>query len=305
MFFRRLIFEAIPTLCILAVLTFLALRFVPGGPFDGDRAWPPEIQRHLEQKYGLDLPIATQFLRWARDLAHGDLGASLQYLDQPVTTMIARSLPVSALLGSLALLLSVPLGLVSGTVAAWKQGTWVDSCLRLAMMSALSLPAFLPASILILIFASGLGWLPPALWEGPSSWVLPVVTLAIRPAAIIARLARVSTLESLGADYVRTALAKGLSVRAAVFRHALRNSLIPVLSQLGQIAAHLLTGSFLVETLFQIPGLGTHFVGAVLNRDYPLVMGLTLTYGTILVLCNLGVDFAYAWADPRIHAPSD
>jgi ABC-type dipeptide/oligopeptide/nickel transport system permease component len=171
-------------------------------------------------------------------------------------------------------------------------------------MVGLSLPAFLPASVLVLVFAIWLGWLPPARWDEPLSFVLPTVTLAIRPAAIVARLTRAATLEALGSDYMRTALGKGLSFRAAVFKHAVRNSLVPVLSQLGQVAAHLLTGSFLVETLFQIPGIGTHFVQAVLNRDYPLVMGLTLVYGTILILCNLAVDFAYVWADPRIRVHS-
>lgn len=299
---RRIFLEAVPTLAILAVATFFLLRFVPGGPFDDERAWAPETRQHLEQKYGLNLPIPQQFARWAGDLAHGDLGASLQYLDQPVTLMIRRSLPISAILGILALALSVPLGLLAGGLAAWKKGTWVDHILSALTLSALSLPVFLPASVLILAFAIWLNWLPPALWEEPASAVLPVLTLAIRPSAIVARLARASTLEALSADYVRTALGKGLSYPQTVFKHALRNSLIPVLSQLGQITAHLLTGSFLVETLFQIPGLGTHFVQAVLNRDYPLVMGLTLTYGIILVTCNLGVDFAYAWADPRMRS---
>jgi oligopeptide transport system permease protein len=298
---RRVFLEALPTLLFLLAATFVLLRLVPGGPFDGDRAWPPEIKRHLEARYGLDQPVPEQLARWLKGVAKGDLGESLEYLDRPVTGIIAEALPVSLLLGSAALALSVSLGVLIGGVSAWKKDTWADRSLSLAMMVGLSLPAYLPASLLILLFALWLGWFPPARWDEASSAVLPVLTLAIRPTAIIARLTRAEAIEALGADYVRTALGKGLSVRAAVFRHALRNSLIPVLSQLGQIAAHLMTGSFLVETIFQIPGLGTHFVQAVLNRDYPLVMGLTLVYGTALILCNLAVDFAYTWADPRIR----
>lgn len=301
---RRILFEILPTLLFLLVVTFLGLRLVPGGPFDSDRAWAPDVKHVLEARYGLDQPLPRQLQRWLSGAIHGDLGESLQYIDQPVSRIIADSLPASLLLGCLSACLAVCLGLSMGAVSAWKKGTWIDHALSLSMTAGLSLPAFLPASLLILVFALWLGWLPPARWDEPLSVVLPALTLAIHPTAVIARLTRAEALEALSADYVRTALGKGLTMQATVFRHVLRNSLIPVLSQLGQIAAHLFTGSFLVETMFEIPGLGTHFVQAVLNRDYPLVMGLTLVYGTALLLCNLAVDFAYTWADPRIRLES-
>jgi len=292
---------AIPTLLILATLTFFLIRLAPGGPFDSDRAFPPEIEANILKTYGLDQPVYIQFGRWLGDAAHGDLHESFQYLGRPVTEVIEDSLPASMTLGFVSLVFAIVLGIPLGCLAAMKRGTFWDTSAMFLAIAGISLPTYLVASILILVFSLWLKWLPPALWEGPSSLILPVLTLGSRPLAIIARLTRASLLDSFNSDYIRTAYGKGLSRTKVVFKHALKNSIIPVISIIGPLAANLVTGSFLVEVVFQIPGLGRHFVQAVLNRDYPLVMGVTLVYGVILILSNLAVDLVYGWADPRIR----
>jgi oligopeptide transport system permease protein len=297
---RRLL-GAIPTLLLLATLTFFAMRLAPGGPFDTERVNPPEVQANINARYDLDKPMIVQYARWLGGAVRGDFRESFQYIEQPVADIIADSLPASMTLGGWALAFAVLVGIPLGCVAAWKQNTAWDASTMFLAIAGVSLPSYLVASILVLVFALQLGWLPPALWEGPSSLVLPVLTLGLRPMAIIARLTRASMIESLQSDYIRTAYGKGLAAARVVFKHALKNSLIPVITVLGPIAANLVTGSFLVEIVFQIPGLGKHFVTAVINRDYPLVMGVTLVYGVILVTANLLVDLFYAWVDPRIR----
>lgn len=300
-YFLRRLLGAIPTLLLLATLTFFLMRFAPGGPFDTERAFPPEIQANIEHQYGLDQPLMQQFTGWMSDLLHGNLRESFQYLGRPVTEVIAESLPYSLWIGGLALVLAIVAGIPLGTLAAWKANTWWDLSAMAVAISGISLPGYLVASLLVLVFSLQLGWFPPALWEGSVSLVLPVLTLACRPMAIVARLTRASVLEAMRSDYIRSARAKGQTEFVIVFRHALRNSLIPVVTVLGPIASHLVTGSFLVEVVFQLPGLGKHFVQAVLNRDYPLVMGVTLIYGAILIACNLVVDLLYGWIDPRVR----
>ena len=296
---------ALPTLFLLVLLTFFLLRLAPGGPFDSQVAWPPEMQAHLNARYGLDQPLLFQFLQWFRDLLHGDLKESFQYLGRPVIQIISELLPVSLTLGFFSIALSITLGILMGGLSAWDSKAWLKSLLSFLIAGSLSIPPFLTASLLILVFALQLGWFPPALWEEPASVVLPVLTLAIRPIAMIARLTQTSLNEALSSDYIRTARGKGLSNRIVIFKHALKNSLIPVLTLLGPITAQLLAGSFLVETLFQIPGLGKQFVQAILGRDYPLVMGITLVYGVLLLLSHLVVDLCYAWVDPRIRPESN
>ncbi|MBC7387515.1 MAG: ABC transporter permease [Cryobacterium sp.] len=297
---------AVPTLFLLATLVFFVLRLAPGGPFDGDRVFPPEVKAAIDAHYGLDLPVWKQWTVWMRAaFFHFDFGESFQYLGRTVNEMIAFSLPPSLLLGGLAMLLSLGIGIPLGVLAAWRQGTWLDSSAIFFAVAGVSLPSYLVASLLVLVFALGLGWLPAALWDEPSSVVLPVLTLAFRPLAITARLVRSSMIEALSSDYIRTAHAKGVPVKGVLFHHALRNSLIPMITVLGPLAASLVTGSFLVEMVFQIPGLGKHFVGAVLNRDYPMVMGVTLIYGVILISANLLADLLCAWADPRIRLDSE
>lgn len=301
-FALRRLSGAIPTLLLLCTLTFFLLRLAPGGPFDTDHVFPPEVQANIQRKYELDQPVHVQYLHWLRDAGRGDLRESFQYLGRPVTDIIGETLPTSMGLGGLALLFAVALGIPLGAVAAWKRGTWIDSSAVFVAVAGVSLPSFLVASLLILVFSLWLGWLPPALWEGPESWVLPVATLGCRPLAIVARLTRAAMLESLGSDYIRTAYGKGLPATSVIFKHALKNSLIPVVTLLGPLAAAMVTGSFLVEIVFQIPGLGKHFVQAVINRDYPLVMGVTLVYGVVLIASNLLVDLAYGALDPRMRA---
>ncbi|MBS1964010.1 MAG: ABC transporter permease [Bdellovibrionales bacterium] len=293
---------AIPTLLILATFVFFLMRFAPGGPFDGDRVFPKDVQAAIDARYGLDLPLWQQYLKWLSSVTlHFDFGESFQYVGRTVNEMIGSSLPPSLLLGGLALVFAVALGVPLGVLAAWRQGTWMDSSAIFLAIAGVSLPSYLIASTLVLVFSLKLGWFPPALWEERSSVVLPVITLGLRPLAITARLVRASVIETLSSDYIRTAYAKGQTVTKILFHHALRNSLIPVITVLGPLAASLVTGSFLVEMVFQVPGLGKHFVGAVLNRDYPMVMGVTLVYGAILIVSNLLVDVACAMLDPRIR----
>lgn len=297
----RRILGILPTLALLAVIVFFTLRLAPGGPFDSERVFPPEIQKNIQARYGLDQPLLTQFRSWARDVLTGDLRESFQYLGRPVSQIVSQAAGPSALLGGCALLLSVIIGVPIGVISAWKRGSFWDALSMGLAIGGVSLPSYLAASLLVLLFSLYLGWLPPALWEGPESMILPVITLSLRPLALVARLTRASVIEALQADYIRTALGKGLSWSRTLFKHALRNSLIPVVTLLGPLAASLITGSFLVETVFQIPGLGKHFVTAVINRDYPLVMGVTLFYGVILIAANIGVDLTVAWIDPRVR----
>ncbi|OFZ20874.1 MAG: hypothetical protein A2X94_05015 [Bdellovibrionales bacterium GWB1_55_8] len=293
--------SAIPLLFLLAAMTFFLLRLAPGGPFDGDRAWPPEVKANIERQYGLDLPIHIQFGKWVYGAVQGDLKTSFQFVDRPVTEIIAGTLPVSIYLGTAALLFSILVGVPLGAAAAARQNTWIDNVAMFIATSGISIPSYLVASLLVIVFALWLPWFPPALWEEPSSVVLPALTLAWRPMAMIARLTRASMLETFRADFVRTAHSKGVPEAQVIFKHVLKNSLIPIITLMGPIVANLLTGSFLVEFVFEIPGMGKHFVHAVLNRDYPLVMGVTLVYAVILVASNMFVDLVYAWVDPRIR----
>ncbi len=297
---KRLI-GVVPTLALLLTLVFFVLRLAPGGPFDSERAFPPEVQAAIAQHYHLDQSIPAQFLLWTKDLLSGNMGESFQYLGQSVSGIIFTSLPYTLILGVLALLLSIIFGVPLGALGAWKQNSRFDRFAMFISNAGVSLPNFLVAGLLVLVFSYNLGWLPPALWEGPSSLIMPVITLGVRPVSLIARLTRASMIEVLSEDYIRTARGKGLSSQVILFKHALKNSCIPVITVLGPITANLVTGSFLVEIVFQLPGMGKHFVQAVLNRDYPLVMGVTLVYGVVLLMCNLLVDLAYTWIDPRIR----
>lgn len=293
--------SSVTTLVVLIVAVFFLLRVAPGGPFDAERAWPPEIQANIEKRYGLDQTLIEQFQSWAWDLARGDLRESFQYLDRPVSEIISQSLTVSALLGFSALFLAIALGLPLGIASALKPNHPIDHlCVTLAV-AGVSLPTFLVASLFVLVFSLKLGWFPPALLETPSSYFLPILTLSFRPLSMIARMTRTTLRETLGEDYIRTAIGKGAPPFRVVTRHALKNALIPVVTLLGPVTASLVTGSFLVEVVFQLPGLGKHFVGSILNRDYPLALGATLTYGVVLLSVNLLVDFIYGFLDPRIR----
>ncbi len=301
-FFLKRLLQSLITLAFLATATFFLLRLAPGGPFDGEKVWPAEIQANIEAKYGLDKPLYIQFFTWANDVVHGDLRESFHYIGTPVTEIISDATQPSLQLGFLSLIISLIFGILFGVLSAWKRGTFWDFSSMFVAIAGITLPSYLVATLLVLLFSNYLGWLPPALWEEKSSMILPVITLGLRPLAIIARMTRTTLLEVLHSDYIRTAYAKGLSDSKVLFKHALKNALIPVITLLGPIAASLITGSYVVETVFQIPGLGQYFITSVINRDYPLVMGMTLMFGMILIVCNLLVDLAYSWIDPRMKA---
>ncbi len=299
--FRRLL-GALPTLFVLVAVAFALIRVAPGGPFDSEKTLAPEIRANLEKAYHLDEPLHRQFLRYLGGLLRGDFGPSFQYPDYTVTELIMAGFPVSLRLGGLAILLAVGVGVAVGTLAALKQNSAVDHAAMAAAMTGISIPSFVMAPLLILLFAVWLGWLPAGgLGDGSlRHLVLPVVSLALPQIAYVARLTRGSMIEMLRSPFVRTALAKGLPMRAVVLRHALRPALVPVVSYLGPATAAVITGSVVIEQIFGVPGLGRYFVLGALNRDYTLVMGVVVFYGVLIVLLNLLVDLAYAWLDPRV-----
>lgn len=300
---KRLV-STIPTLFLLLTLVFFLIRLAPGGPFDSEQVWPIEIQQAIESKYGLDQPVWRQYLHYLKSVLSGDLNESFQYIGRPISEMISESAPVSLFLGLAGLGMSMLMGIPLGLLAGWKRHSLWDRFAMVFAVTGVSLPSYLTASLLILVFSLQFRWFPPALWEDPTSWVLPAITLAVRPASSLARLTRSAVADALSSDYIRTALAKGLKPRSVLLRHALANSWIPLIAVLGPTAANLVTGSFLVETVFQIPGVGKYFVQGVLNRDYPLVMGISLFYGVILLTSNFLADIATSLADPRIRFDS-
>jgi oligopeptide transport system permease protein len=301
--FFQLAFSGILTLLAISLMTFLLMKAVPGGPFDGDKALSPEILQALNAKFRLDLPWYQQFYFYLRDIfVSFDFGPSIKYVGRSVTEIIGEALPVSLELGSYALLIAIFLGVGLGVLAAAFRGTWIDFSAMLVAISGVSLPSFLVAALAILFFSQTLGVLPAGLWDGPEHRILPSFVLGIRPAAIIARMTRSSILEILYLDFVRTARAKGISEQKVLFVHVLKNALIPILTIMGPMAAAVLTGSFVIEYVFSVPGIANNFIQAVGNRDYPLIMGVTLLFATVLVSMNLLVDFLYAIVDPRMRA---
>ncbi len=293
--------SAILMLFGLAALSFLMIRFLPGGPFDGDRAWPPEILRTLQAHYGLDRPVLHQLLTYFLNLARGDWGTSFHFVDRSVSELIREGAHVSIAVGLAAMLWSILGGLalaIGLTRARWRS---LRSICYLLCMAFLSLPNYVVAAVLILCLAIGVPVFPVALWDESSSWVLPSLALAFKPAAMIARLLAETLEETEKRLFVFGARTRGFSERRIFFHHIARVGIVPTLTLLGPLAANLLTGSFVIETLFQIPGLGRHFVGSVLNRDYPMVSALTVLFGAILVFTNFAVDGLTTWLDPRVR----
>ena len=289
-------------LWVVATVTFLLLRLAPGGPFDSERKLPPEVIANLEAKYHLDEPLWQQFLRYLTGIARGDFGPSYKYLDRGVTEIIADTLPTSVLLGGLAILFALAISFPIGLLAAYHRNSLIDRCCMFIATLGISLPNFLLGAFLIWAIALQFGWLQAGRWDDWASMILPTVTLGAAPAAFLAALLRSALIETFGEDFVRTARAKGLTEFVVVAKHALCHSLIPVLTVLGPLTATLLTGSFVVEFVFAIPGMGRFFITAVVDRDYPLIMGVTLIYTALLVCTNLLVDLLYSYVDPRIRA---
>ncbi len=297
---RRLLLF-VPTLWAIATLTFFMVRLAPGGPFNAERDIPPAARAELERRYGLDRPLGEQYATFLAHAARLDFGPSYRVPGRQVREIIATGSRVSAELGAWALLVALLVGIPLGVVAALRQNTAVDAAVMGVALAGVSVPNFVLGPLLVLAFALGLYWLPPALWEGPQSRVLPVLTLAAAYVAYVARLTRAGMLEVLRQDFVRTARAKGLPERLVVFKHALRPGLMPVVSYLGPAAAAILTGSLVVEQVFAVPGLGRYLVNGAFNRDYTLVTGVVLFYAVFLLTLNLLVDLAYAWLDPRVE----
>jgi oligopeptide transport system permease protein len=297
--FSRLL-QTLVVVFIVATITFFLLHILPGSPFDSETALTPDVQAHLESRYHLHDPVLKQYFYYLKTLGVGDLGTSYKYLDQNVTDLMKEAMPVTFELGFLSLLFSFLMGIPLGLVAARFQNTWIDRSAMLFATVGVSIPPFLFAPIVILFFSFWLDLLPPALWESPRYYILPVVTLGIRPAAMIARLVRSGALDVMDSDFVRTARSKGLPESVILFKHVLRNSLVPVLALTGPLIANLLSGSFVVEMLFAIPGMGHYFVDSVIDRDYPLIMSLTLFYVVILSFGNFMMDLLSTWLDPRI-----
>ena len=302
-FVLRRLLGAIPTLALVVTLSFLLTRLAPGGPFDEEQALPPEIRANLEAAYGLDQPTYVQFGRYVQGLLRGDFGPSFRFRDFTVGELIADGLPVSLALGAAAMLLGLAIGIPAGIWAALSRGGAADRFVMALAVAGISVPVFVVAPLLALVFGIWLQWLPVAGWVPgrPSDLVLPVAALALPLIAFVARLMRGSLLEVMRAPWVRAARARGLRARTVVMRYALPAALLPVVSYAGPAAAAVLAGSLVVETLFGLPGMGRHLVQGALNRDYTLVMGMVIVYAALMIALNLLADLAYAWLDPRIR----
>jgi len=293
---------ALPTLLVIITLAFFLIRLAPGGPFDTERPMPPEIAANMERAYHLDKPLPVQYGYYLLNVLQGDLGPSFKYKDHSVSSLIAEGFPVSLQLGVFAMLLALLIGIPAGILAALHHNRALDHAVMAVSMTGITVPNFVMAPLLALVFGVFLHWLPVAGWDqGWKSAVLPVIALALPQIAYAARLMRASVLETLSSPHIRTAVAKGLPLRLIVWRHVLKGALLPVLSWLGPATAAIITGSVVIEQIFGIPGIGRHFVQGALNRDYTLVMGVVIFYGALIILMNLLVDVIYGWMDPRVR----
>ena len=302
-FILQRLLTAIPTLLVIATLSFMLLHLTPGGPFDSDRLLVPQIQRSIEAHYHLDEPLWRQYLRYLNNLARGDLGPSFQYRNTSVNELVAQGLPVDAAIGGTAMLLALLLGGSVGLLAATRLGSWRDRAAMGVAMLGISVPVFVTGPLLILVFAMRLHWLPAGDWVS-GSWrhlALPALALSLPYTAYIARIVRAAASDALSQPYIRTARAKGLPLRTVLLRHASRPTLVPLVSFLGPALAGVLTGSIVIQQVFGLPGIGRLFVTGALNRDYTVVTGITVIYGALIIALNLLVDLCYAWLDPRIR----
>jgi oligopeptide transport system permease protein len=301
----RRILVAIPTVLVIITVAFFMMRVAPGGPFDLERPMPEEIRQNILAAYGMDQPVWKQYLDYLGGLAQFDLGPSLKFRDKTVSDIISEGFPVSATIGLLSITLALAVGSVLGSLAALRQNRPTDYGVIGFATVGIVIPPFVSGPILALVFGLYLGWLPsggldPRFGMTPERLVLPVVTLALPQIAIITRLMRASMIEVIRSNYIRTARAKGLSGPAVIFKHALRSAILPLISYLGPASAALLTGSIVIEQVFQLPGIGRQFVQAALQRDYTVVMGVVILYATLIIVLNLIADLLYAVLNPKV-----
>ena len=301
LFLERLAF-AIPTLFVLITLAFFLMRVAPGGPFDTEKTLSPEIKQNIEAMYHLDKPLVLQYGIYLSHILKGDFGPSFQYKDYSVNQLLAAGFPISLTIGGLSIVLAVGVGVFLGLLAAYKQNSWLDYSLMAVSMFGISIPNFVVAPLLILLFAIVFNLLPAGGWVSGSlaHLILPVVSLAIPQMAYVARLMRASMIEILNSPYIKVAKAKGLKMPTILMRHALKPALLPIVSYLGPACAGIVTGSVVIEQIYGIPGLGRFFVQGALNRDYTLVMGVVIFYGSLIITFNFLVDVCYRLIDPRI-----
>jgi oligopeptide transport system permease protein len=296
---KRLV-ACVITLFVVVTATFFLMHEMPGGPFDNDKPLPPKIKANIEKKYGLDKPLQEQYAMYMKGLIKGDLGDSMKYEGMTVNYIISYSFKASAKIGAVVVLVSLIIGLFLGINAALHQGKWPDGLCMVLSTIGVTVPSFVLATFLIYVFAVKLRWFNVIGFNTPKDYVLPVISLGGFSLATIARLSRSSMLDVIRQDYIRTARAKGLSKNVVLYKHALKNALIPVITYVGPLIAAILTGSFVVESLFGIPGLGREFVTSINNRDFPTILGVTVFYSAFLIICNLIVDILYVFIDPRI-----
>ncbi len=291
---------AFVTVWLVATLTFFLMNMVPGGPFLSEKAVSPKAMKALEAKYGLDKPLFEQYLTYIGDAVHGDFGDSLKQRGRTVSKIISTKFPVSARLGGMAVLVAFCIGVPLGCISALNRGKIGDNIIIVIATCGIAVPSFVICTMLMYVFGVRLGWLPTL---GLSTWkhyIMPVIALAFYPTAYITRLMRSSMLDVLGQDYMRTAKAKGLNQFVSLFKHALRNAILPIVTYMGPLLAYTVTGSFIVEKIFTIPGLGSEFIGSITNRDYTVIMGTTIFLATLMVFMNVVVDIVYKLVDPRI-----
>lgn len=296
---RRLV-AMLLALWLIITLTFIIMHVVPGGPFATEKPLPPEILKNIMAHYHMNEPLWKQYTDYLGSLLHGDLGPSFKYQDRTVNGIIRDGFPVSATLGVIAIIIALLIGIPAGIISALRRNSWQDYLAMALTTIGFSVPSFILAGLLMYVFAYRLGWLPPAMWGSPQQAIMPALALSALPMAFVARLMRSGMLEVLQQDYMRTARAKGLPERLVVWRHAVRNAITPVVTYLGPLVASIFTGSFVVENIFAIPGLGRYYVMSISDRDYTVILGVTIFYSAFLMLMNFLVDLAYVFIDPRV-----
>jgi len=297
--FKR-VFYAILTLAVVITITFFLMYLIPGGPFLAEKAPSQATLDAMNAKYGLDKPLIVQFKNYIVNMLQGDFGPSIKQRGRTVVQIISSKFPVSARVGGLSVAVALLLGIPLGSFAALYRGKWIDKAINFISTFGIAVPSFVISTVLVIIFSINLKWLPTFGLTSPLHYIMPVIAIAFYPTAYISRLMRSSMLDVLGQDYMRTARAKGLSPFKQLFKHALRNAILPIVTYLGPMIAYTLTGSFVVERIFTIPGLGNEFISSITNRDYPMVMGTTIFLAAFIVLLNVVVDIVYKLVDPRI-----